>query len=81
MDPHGLQLATRTPDEAGDAGEDLPLVVPDEDPELPVVADARGRDGGSHDVVLEQGQIGRVRRVLDNEAVRSVHQLGSRVRV
>ena len=76
VDPHRLQLAAPAPDDPGDAGEDPAVVVADEDPELLVVAEAGGGDGGRRDVLLEQRQVGRIRRVLDDEAVRVVHRLG-----
>ena len=43
--------------------------------ELLVLADAGGRDGGRRHALLEQRQVGRIRRVLDDEAVRVVHRL------
>ena len=52
-------------------GDDPAVVVADEDPELLVVAQAGGGDGGRGDPLLEQRQVGRVRRVLDDEAVAS----------
>ena len=56
-----------TPDAAGDAGEDATVVVAEEDPEFVLSADAGCRDRGSCDVSLEQRQVGRIRRVLDDE--------------
>ena len=66
VDPHRLQLAVPAPDDAGDAGDDPPFVVADEDPELLLGADAGGRDRSGRDALLEQREVGRVRRVLDD---------------
>ena len=60
---------------------DATLVVAEEDPELLLGADARGRARGRRDALLEQRHVGRVRRVLDDEGIRAVHRLRSRVLV
>ena len=71
--PTSPQLTAPTPHGAGDAGDDSAVVVPDEDPELLVVAQAGGGNGSLGDLLLEQRQVGRVGRVLDDEAVRGIH--------
>ncbi|MGB0091868.1 MAG: hypothetical protein WBP81_04975 [Solirubrobacteraceae bacterium] len=72
-----MQLAVTAPDDAGDAGEDVVVVVADEDPEFLLIVPAGSRDRGGGDVLLEQRQVGRIRRVLDEEAGRAVHRLSA----
>ena len=48
------------------------LVVADEDPERSVLPDACSRDRGRSDALLEQGQVGEIRGVVDDERERTV---------
>src|SRR5262245_17132736 len=78
VDPHRLQLAVPTPDDAGDAAHDTTLVIAYEDPELLVVTQAGSGDGGGCDALLEHSQVGRFRGALDDEVVGAVHRLRPR---
>src|SRR5262249_61426060 len=71
--PQSLQLAAAAPNDAADAPEKPPLVVTSKDRELP---DAAGRsDRRGLDLLLEHRQVGRIGRLLDEEAVRGGHRV------
>src|SRR5262249_41068667 len=74
VDPHRLELAAPTPGDARDAGNDAAVVLTGEDCELFVIAQARGGDCRYSDPLLEQREVGGLRRVLDDEAVGTVHE-------
>ena len=76
LDPHRLQLAIPAPDDGGDARHDATVVVPTEDPELPFVTKSGGGDRGGRHLLLEQRQVGRVGRVLDDEFGQPARRLG-----
>ena len=67
LDPHRLELAVPAPDDGGDARHDATVVVSTEDPELLFLTKSGGGDRGGRHLLLEQRQIGRVGRVLDDE--------------
>ena len=76
LDPHRLQLAIPAPDDGGDARHDATVVVATEDPELPFVTKSGGGDRGGRHLLLEQRQVGRVGRVLNNEFGQPAGRLG-----
>ena len=74
IDPHRVQLAVPTPDDARDAGDDPAVVVADEDPEL--LRRHRGRRRRSPQPATCSSSSARSaggRRVLDDEAIGAVH--------